>query len=102
MTTLIVLFNLKPGVSAADYEAWARATDLPTAGALPSVEKFEVLKSQSVLGSAAAAPYQYIERIVVRDMQQLGADIGTPAMQDVAAAFQTFADNPVFIVTEAL
>ena len=102
MTTLIVLFNLKQGVSAADYEAWARATDLPTAGALPSVEKFEVLKSQSVLGSEAAAPYQYIERIVVRDMQQLGADIATPAMQEVAAAFQAFADNPVFIVTEAL
>lgn len=102
MTTLIVLFNLKQGVSAADYEAWARATDLPTASALPSVEKFEVLKSQSVLGSAAAAPYQYIERIVVRDMQQLGADIATPAMQEVAAAFQAFADNPVFIVTEAL
>ncbi|MCA1857364.1 hypothetical protein LE190_15730 [Massilia oculi] len=102
MTTLIVLFNLKPGVSAADYEAWARGTDLPTAGALPSVEKFEVLKSVSVLGSAASAPYQYIERIVVRDMAQLGADIATPAMQQVSAAFQAFADNPVFIVTETL
>lgn len=102
MTTLIVLFNLKSGVAAADYEAWARSTDIPTAGALASVEQFEVLKSVSVLGSDAAAPYQYIERIVVRDMAQLGVDIGSPAMQEVAAAFQAFADNPVFIVTNSL
>lgn len=102
MSTLIVLFNLKRGVSAADYEAWARATDIPAVGALASVERFEVLKSVSVLGSGAAAPYQYIERIVVRDMEQLGADIATPAMQEVAAAFQAFADDPVFIVTDRL
>lgn len=102
MTTLIVLFNLKSGVSAADYEAWARATDIPTAGALPSVEKFEVLKSVSLLGSEAAPPYQYVERIVVRDMAQLGEDVGTPAMQEVSAAFRRFADDPLFIVTASL
>lgn len=102
MTTLIVLFNLKSGVSALDYEAWARATDIPTAGALPSVEKFEVLKSVALLGSEGAPPYQYVERIVVRDMAQLGEDVGTPAMQEVTAAFRRFADDPLFIVTASL
>ena len=34
MTIIVVLFNLKPGVSAAEYEAWAKATDLPTVNSL--------------------------------------------------------------------
>ena len=29
ITRIIALFNLKPGVKVADYEAWARAVDLP-------------------------------------------------------------------------
>lgn len=29
-------------------------------------------------------------------------DVGTPAVQQGAAEFQSFADNPVFIVTESL
>lgn len=29
MPTIVVLFNLKPGASVADYENWARAKDLP-------------------------------------------------------------------------
>lgn len=102
MTTIIVLFNLKSGVSADAYELWARETDMPGARALASVSLFEVLKSIAVLGSAAAPPYQYIERIVVNDLGQLGADIGSSAMQKIAAEFQAFADNPVFIVTENL
>jgi hypothetical protein len=102
MTTLIVLFNLKSGVTAADYENWARATDIPTAGALPSVDCFEVLRSLSVLGSDAAPPYQYVERLEINDMGQLGQDISTAAMQKVSAQFQAFADNPLFIVTEKI
>jgi len=101
-TTIIVLFNLKPGVSAADYEAWARSTDLPIVNRLPSIDRFQVFKSASVLGSDARPPYQYIETLVVNDMNQLGADIGTETMKRVAGEFQAFADNPTFIVTDEI
>jgi hypothetical protein len=37
MSTIVVLFNLKPGVEASAYEAWARDRDLPNVKALPSV-----------------------------------------------------------------
>ncbi|HEY1131267.1 MAG TPA: hypothetical protein VGF12_17810 [Roseateles sp.] len=99
MTTLIVLFNLKDAQQREAYEQWAREVDLPTAGALPSIEKFEVLRAAGVLGGGDS-PYQYIEVLRVRDMQQLGADIATPTMQEVSRRFQSFADAPVFIVTE--
>ncbi len=100
MPTLIVLFNLKADKSPADYEAWARSVDLPTVNGLPSVERFKVYRSQSVLGSSAAAPYQYTEILSVADMSALFADIATAPMQKVAAEFQAFADNPVFVVSE--
>jgi len=101
MSTIIVLFNLKPGTDAAAYEHWARTTDLPIVNALPSIAGFEVLRATGLLGGGSA-PYQYIEVLRLSDPAGLMNDIGTPTMQRVAAEFQTFADSPVFITTEAL
>ena len=102
MTRIIVLFNLKPGVSAADYEQWAKQTDLPTVNALPSIRSFTAHRSKGLLTGEAQAPYQYIEVIDVGDMDQFGADVSSDAMQEVAAKFQSFADQPLFILTENL
>ena len=33
-TKIVALFNLKPGVSVEDYEAWAKAKDIPTVNGL--------------------------------------------------------------------
>jgi len=101
MTTLIVLFNLKPGVSVAEYEAFAQSTDLPIVRKLPSIKSFEVYKSSGLLGGGEA-PYQYVEILEVNSMEQLGKDTSTPTMKDVAAAFRKLADNPKFMVTEAI
>ena len=101
MTTVIVLFNLKDASRRADYERWAREVDLPTAGALPSVDKFEVLKASGLL-SGGPSPYEYVEVLRIKDMAQLGTDIGSPTMQAVSAQFQAFADNPLFILTAPL
>ena len=101
MTTLIVLFNLKDATQRAAYEKWAREVDLPTAGALPSVDKFEVLKASGLL-TGGPSPYEYVEILRINDMAQLGADVGTPTMQAVSAQFQAFADQPLFILTQAL
>jgi hypothetical protein len=100
-TTIVVLFNLKSGVDARDYERFARETDLPIVNRLPSIEKFEVLKSTGLLGGGAA-PFQYIEILRVKDMQQLGNDIATATIQQVATQFRAFAEDPKFIVTAAL
>lgn len=101
MTTIVVLFNLKAGVSVADYEKFARETDLPIVNKLPSIERFEVLKAQGLLGGGAS-PYQYVEILRVRDLGQLGKDVATETMQKVTSAFRALADNPQFIVTDVL
>ncbi len=100
-TTIIVLFNLKPGVSATDYERFAREIDLPTVNRLPSIERFEVLKATGLMGGGTS-PYQYVEILRVKDLQQLGTDVANPTMQRVVEQFRAFADQPQFILTASL
>ena len=99
---IVVLFNLKPGTDVAAYEKWARTTDIPGVRGLRSVADFQVYRTTGVLGTEARPPYSYIEVIDVPDMNAFGADVGSDAVQKVAAEFQQFADNPQFILTQAL
>lgn len=101
MAYVVVLFNLKPDVDRDAYEEWARTTDIPTVNSLPSVHSFRVMRATGTL-SGAASPYEYVEIIDVKDMAQLGADIAADPMPAIAAQFQAFADNPVFILAEEM
>jgi hypothetical protein len=98
---LIALFNLKPGVSVADYEAFARTADLPTVNSLPSVTSFRVFKTTGLLGADSPAPYAYVETIDIADMDGFWQDVATPIMQEIAAKFSGMADV-VFMTTEEL
>lgn len=102
MTPLIVLFNLRPDVTADAYEAWARSTDLPIVRGLKSIDGFDVYRTMRLLRGDEAPPYQYVELILINDMDSFGRDVAEPAMQRVAAEFRTYADAPLFIVCERL
>ena len=102
MDRVIVLFNLKDGVDAAEYEQWARETDLPIVNKLGSVDRFRIYRSTGQLIGDLPAPYQYIEVLDISDMAMFGADVAEEAMQAVAAEFQKFADEPCFITTQEL
>jgi hypothetical protein len=54
------------------------------------------------MGSNEKAPYAYIEVIAISNMDRFGKEVGSTAMQQVASQFQSFAENPLFIITEAL
>lgn len=101
-TKIVALFNLKPETSVADYEAWAKATDLPTVNGLKSVDSFEVFKSVALLGTDAKPPYQYVEIIDVNDMDTFGGEVSTETMQKVAAEFQGMVTDLIFILTDKL
>ncbi|MFT6779017.1 MAG: hypothetical protein ACJAV1_002960 [Paraglaciecola sp.] len=102
MTKIIVMFNLKKDVEADVYQHWAKTTDLPTVNKLKSVADFEVLKCTGLLGSEQSSPYEYIEIIELTDQGLFFKEVSTDTMKNVAEEFQTFADNPVFIVSESL
>jgi len=99
---IIVIFNLKDGVKASDYEAWAKKDDIPGVNRLGSVDKFTVHKSTGMFGSDDTPPYQYVEVLDINGMDAFVADISTPEFQAMAAPFQDYADNPQFILTEDL
>ncbi|MQP65041.1 REDY-like protein HapK [Niveispirillum sp. SYP-B3756] len=97
---IVALFNLKPGVSVEQYEAWAKEKDLPVVNGLKSIDSFEVFRVTGSL-TGGAAPYQYVEIIDIADMAAFGQDIATEKMQAIAAEFQTLADV-VFLTTDKL
>ena len=98
---IIALLNLKPGVTAADYEAWARSRDIPTVRSMPSVDDFTVLRTTGLLGGAGATPYAYVGIIEVADMEGFHTDIATEAMSAVTEEMKQWVDgDPVFIMTE--
>ena len=99
---IVVLFNLKADADRAAYEKWAKDADIPGVNALGSVEKFTVHRATGMFGSDAPSPYQYVEVIDIKGMDGFVADVTTGAFQAAAAPFQTFADNPQFILTEDL
>jgi uncharacterized protein (TIGR02118 family) len=101
MSTIIVLFNLKPGSDPSSYERWARSTDLPIVQGLKSVRSFEVLKTTGLLGGGSS-PYQYVEILCIADEARFVKDLSSPIVQRVAAEFQQFADQPLFVTTEPL
>ncbi len=101
MAALIVLFNLKPGVSEADYEAFARDLDVPTVKGLKSVSDFRVFRMNGVMGTEDGAPYRYVEVIDFSSMDELGADIGaSSAMGEITTKFGELADA-VFLLGDA-
>jgi REDY-like protein HapK len=99
---IIVLFNLKPGADTAAYERWAHERDIPGVRALRSVDGFEVYRATGLLGSSGAPPFAYVEVIDVADMALFGTDVGSEAVQKLAAEFQQFARDPQFLLTERL
>lgn len=98
MTRIIVLLNLKPGKSAADYERWAVTTDLPTVNALKSIDNFALFQATGLLGSDGPSPYDYIEILDIADMDLFGQEASTETMGRVAAEFNQWS-TPTFIVT---
>ena len=101
-TRILALFNLKEGVSVADYENWAKTVDIPTVNGLGSIAKFEVFKSTGLLGSKESPPYAYFETIDVDDMDQFGKDVATETMQKIAGEFQGMVEDLVFILSDAV
>lgn len=99
---ILVLFNLRADTDPSTYERWARETDMPGVRALGSVADFQVYRMTGLLGGDDKPPFAYAEVIDVADMAAFGSDVSSDAVQRVAAEFRRFADNPLFITTEAL
>lgn len=100
--TLIVLFNLKNGISEEEYEKFAVEIDSPTIKRLSSNNDFKILKGLNLFGSDASSPYQYIEVMSISSFDELVEDIQKEEMQKMLKQFSAFADNPQLIETKQI
>ena len=100
---ILVLFNLKDGVTQERYEEWARTKDIPGVNSLQSIDDFSVYRNTGLLFGDGTPPYQYFETIDINDMDKFGEEASTEAMQAVAAEFQNeLTKDLVFITAEKL
>ncbi len=92
MPTMIVLVNLKEGVSPEDYERWVVDSYAPAASGLPSVEDWRNHRVGGLLGSDADPPYRYVVTLEVRDLEQLGRDMAGEKMQRLISELHGLAE----------
>ena len=71
---MIVLVNLKEGVSPADYETWVLDSYAPAARSLPSISDWRNHRVDGMPGSGETPPYRYVVTLEVDDMEELGRD----------------------------
>jgi hypothetical protein len=89
---MVVLVNLKDGVSPEDYERWVLESYAPAARALPSVEDWRDYRASGLLGSDAAPPYRYVVTFEVRDPERLGRDMQDERMQRLFSELHELAE----------
>ena len=92
MPTMVVLVNLKEGVSPEDYERWVLKTYAPAARSLPSVQDWRNYRVGGLLTSDIDPPYQYIVTLDIDDLEQLGRDMASEEMQALLSELHRFAE----------
>ena len=92
MPAIIVLVNLKEGVSPEDYERWILEYYAPAVRGLPSVGDWRDYRAGGLLGSGAAPPYRYVVTLEVVDLEQLGRDMEGEQMQRLLAELHELAE----------
>ncbi len=100
MSLVLVLFNLHPEITPAEYEAWARNTDLPLLRGLNSVRAADLYRTVGLLGTGEAAPYAYVEILDIGNDEQFGDDVMSRELQRAADVFHRFTEGPLFIKLE--
>lgn len=92
MTTMVVLVNLKEGVSPEYYERWVRESYAPTVKALPSIRDWRAYRVGGLLASDDVPPYRYVVTVDIGDLAQLGRDMEDEEMRGLLSELHRFAE----------
>jgi REDY-like protein HapK len=92
VTAMIVLVNLREGVSPEDYERWVLESYAPAVRELPSLGEWRDYRASGLLASDAAPPYQYVVTLEVRDLDQLGREMEGEEMKRLLCRLHELAE----------
>ncbi|MHB8621267.1 MAG: hypothetical protein ACYDAG_17170 [Chloroflexota bacterium] len=90
MPVVFFLNRLRPGVSASEYERWVRAVDYPTARGLVTVKDYRVARVNGLLDGSGTAPYDYVERVELTDLEDYRRELRHPEMKDFSKQWSAF------------
>jgi hypothetical protein len=89
MAVVFFLNKLRPGVKGEDYERWVRDVDYPTARSLDTITSYVVAKMAATL-DGNPAPYDYIERVEITDIDDYRKELADPKLGDFAQQWSAF------------
>jgi hypothetical protein len=97
MQVVFFLNKLHTQVSTADYEEWVRTVDYPTARSIPSIREYTVVRIEGPLEDDSAAPYQYIERVLITDLDAYRNDLKNPELEDFGKQWSSYVADSIAV-----
>ena len=92
MPTMIVLVNLKEGVTPEEYESWLQERYVPAILDLASVDEWRGYRVGSLPESGGDPPYRYVVSVGINDLEQLGKDMESERVQRLVGEVGRFAE----------
>jgi hypothetical protein len=90
--TMVVLVNLKEGVTPEEYEGWLDERYVPAVLGLPSVDEWRGYRVGGRAGADGGPPYQYIVAVEINDLDQLRKDMESEQVQTLLGELGRYAD----------
>ena len=80
MKVVFFLNKLHSHVTREEYEQWVRSVDYPTARSIPSIVDYTVARIEGLLDAGDPPPYDYVERVVIQDVDGYRRDLADPRL----------------------
>jgi len=100
-----LFFNrLKEGVSAEDYEQWVRERDYPTARALSTMVRYEILRlGELVRPGAIDVPADYLEIATVTSYEEYDAELqGMAGREEFLTELRSYVECLLVVRSQAV
>ena len=92
MPTMIVLVNLKEGVTPEEYESWLQERYVPAILDLASVGEWRGYRVGGLPQSVGDPPYRYVVSVGINDLKHLGKDMESERVQRLLGELGRYAD----------
>jgi hypothetical protein len=101
MAVVFFLNRLRSGVTGEDYERWVREVDYPTARSLATIRSYVVARMAGTL-EGQPAPYDYVERVEITDIDDYRKELADPKMGDFAQQWSGFVGESIAVFGEEI
>jgi hypothetical protein len=90
MNVVFFLNKLHSHITRQEYEQWVRSVDYPTAQSIPSIMDYKVTRIEGLLEGSARPPYDYVERVVIQDLDSYRRDLADAKLDAFKQAWSAY------------